>query len=63
MSSLTQTWKTGRVLRLNLFGNDVNKKFSESLGVATTPTYVLFGPDGVERKRWAGDLPPLSELP
>lgn len=63
MSSLTKTWTGGRILRLNLFLNDVNKKYAESLGVAQTPAYILFGPDGVEQKRWVGKLPPLSELP
>jgi thioredoxin-related protein len=63
VSRLTETWKLGRVLRLNLPFAEANKAFAGELGVEGTPTFVLFDASGQELRRWAGKAPAVEELP
>jgi hypothetical protein len=55
------SWTAGRVLRLNLL-YPVNKGYADSVGVERTPTFILYGPDGRERKRWVDTAPEVAEL-
>jgi hypothetical protein len=64
VSRLEESWKSGRVLRLNLrFGEDVNQQFSKEMKVERTPTWILFDAEGTEIGRWVDNLPTVEELP
>ena len=62
MSRLAEQWKSGRVLRLNT-ANEVNKHYAEQIGVANTPTFILFDAAGGEIRRWSSEAPTVMELP
>jgi thioredoxin-related protein len=59
---LTEEWKDGRVLRLNILVNAANMAYYEKLGVKETPMFILFDGRGKEIKRWAGAAPGTHEL-
>jgi thioredoxin-related protein len=59
---ISQNWTAGRTLRLNLT-SDVNKEYADSLGVKTTPTFILFDASGNELAWWVGEAPELEDLP
>jgi hypothetical protein len=62
VSRVAETWKTGRVLRLNT-ASEVNKRYAEQIGVTDTPTFVLLDPSGRELRRWTREVPAAAELP
>jgi hypothetical protein len=62
VSSLEEQWRAGRVLRLNITFNQVVQEYARSLGVESTPTFLLFDAQGQEAKRWVGKAPELDEL-
>ena len=62
MSGLSAEWRTGRLLRLNTT-NPAVEEYRKTADIETTPTFLLFDPDGNEVKRWVGKAPELSELP
>jgi hypothetical protein len=64
VSGLTDSWKAGRILRLNLFFSEtVNDRFAKEMKVERTPTYILFDAQGEEVKRWVDKAPALADLP
>ena len=62
MSRLADEWKTGRVMWLNT-ESEVTRAYAEQIGVADTPTFILFDPSGQELRRWSREAPTLAELP
>jgi hypothetical protein len=63
VSRLNESWKSGRVLRLNLRWTEVNQQYSKEMKVERTPTWILFDPEGNEVERWVDNLPTLEQLP
>ncbi|HJZ91711.1 MAG TPA: hypothetical protein VKE40_12625 [Gemmataceae bacterium] len=63
MSRLTESWKGGRIVRVNLTFAAESKKYAEQIGVVQTPTFVLFDANGNEQGRWVGHPPEVGELP
>jgi hypothetical protein len=63
VSRLGSQWKSGRILSLNLFLDEVNKQVAGDFKVRRTPTYILFDRDGREVKRWVSEQPRVEELP
>jgi hypothetical protein len=63
VSRLNETWKSGRVLRLNLLFADVPQQFAKEMQVERTPTWILFDTAGHEMNRWVDKLPTIEELP
>jgi DTW domain-containing protein YfiP len=62
VSRITDIWTSGRTVRLNT-ANDVNRAYAESIGVADTPTFILFDASGQEQQRWLRVAPTIEELP
>ena len=62
MSGLSESWKYGRILRLNTIAG-VNRQYAECIGVTDTPTFILFDATGRELRRWAREAPKLADLP
>ena len=62
MSSVAEDWKTGRVLRLNV-SSPVNRAYADKVGIAETPTFILFDKAGKEQRRWVRAAPKLADLP
>jgi hypothetical protein len=63
VSGLTDSWKAGRILRLNISFEKASGEFAKEMKVERTPTYVLFNAKGEEVKRWVDKAPALAELP
>ena len=63
MSGLTESWKAGRILRLNMFFEKASEQFAREMKVERTPTYILFDAQGEEVKRWVDKAPALADLP
>jgi thioredoxin-related protein len=63
VSRLTGDWKTGRIIRVNLTVNKVNKDYAEQRNVEMTPTFILFDTTGREVRRWTSTVPEIGELP
>lgn len=63
MSRLTEEWKGGRIVRVNLSFSPVSKEYADRLGVVETPTFVLFDAGGREERRWTSTVPGAGELP
>jgi hypothetical protein len=62
VSSLTNEWKTGRVLQLNT-ASEASRTFADRIGVTDTPTFILIDRAGKEQRRWNREAPTLAELP
>lgn len=62
VSRVAEDWKAGRVLRLNTV-SEVTKQYAEQIGVADTPTFILYDPTGKEMRRWSRQVPTAAELP
>jgi hypothetical protein len=63
VSRLTESWKGGRIVRVNLTFAVESKQYADRIGVVQTPTFVLFDAGGTEQQRWVGHPPDLGELP
>jgi thioredoxin-related protein len=63
VSRLTEEWKNGRIIRVNLTFSKVNKEYAERLNVNVTPTFILFDAKGKEEGRWTSKVPTAGELP
>jgi len=63
VSRLTDEWKNGRIIRVNLTFSKVNKEYAERLNVNVTPTFILFDSEGKYMGRWTSKVPTVGELP
>ncbi len=61
MRGIIESWKEGRVIRLNT-DSDVTRQYAERVGVRETPTFLLFDSRGQELRRWVGQVPALTDL-
>jgi hypothetical protein len=62
VNRLEEDWVNGRIIRLNTI-DQINKAYADSIGVETTPTFILFDASGKEQQRWVSTAPTLEELP
>lgn len=62
MSRLSEEWKDGRVLALNILESGTNWAYYQKLGIKQTPVFILFDAQGREIKRWGGSVPKRDEL-
>ena len=63
MSRLTEEWKKGRIIRVNLTFSEVSKEYAKRMNVDLTPTFILFDATGKEGRRWTSKPPEIGELP
>jgi hypothetical protein len=61
VGSVSETWHSGRVLRLNMT-SEANRRFADRVGVVTTPTFILFDAKGCEQGRWVNAVPRPEDL-
>lgn len=62
VSGIADSWKGGRVLRLNTI-SEVNRRYGDKIGIKDTPTFILFDRSGREQRRWVRETPTLQDLP